>query len=91
MAAVKTMTGAFAAWGLVHCGRLISDLRLPAGDGWELLHPLPLPRPIKAVAVSGLGLAADRARSLATRCWNQPVEPFVVQELVAAARPAVRV
>ena len=47
-----------------NCNVLISDIGLPDGDGWELMQALRLSRPLYAVAMSGFGANADRAKSL---------------------------
>ena len=60
---------------------LISDIGLPDGDGWELLGRLNLPRPIYAIAMSGFGMASDRARSKAVGFRHHLVKPMGLEEL----------
>ena len=58
-----TMDEALRQLPSADCDVLISDIGLPDGDGWELMERLRLPRPIYAIAMSGFGMTADRARS----------------------------
>ena len=43
---------------------LISDIGLPDGSGWDLMHRLGTGRPRYAIAMSGFGMRSDRDRSL---------------------------
>ena len=84
----RTMADALVSWPTARCDVLISDLRLPDGDGWELLTRLCLPRSIHAIAISGLGMAADRARSKASGFRHHLLKPFRLAEFDAALREA---
>ncbi len=86
----KTMAEAFDIWPLAEYDLLISDLRLPDGDGWELLQRLPLSPPIYAVAISGFGMAADHARSVAAGYRQHLLKPFKVTELEAVLHEAAK-
>src|SRR4051794_3259368 len=48
-----------------NCDVLITDIGLPDGTGWDLMQRVHLPRPIFAIAMSGFGMNADRAKSKA--------------------------
>lgn len=63
------------------CDVLISDIGLPDGDGWELLSRLNLRRPMYAVAMSGFGATADRARSKAAGFKYHLVKPMGLEQL----------
>ena len=73
---------------LTLCDVLISDLRFPVGDGWELLRTIRLSRPIYAIAISVLGLPADRARSQAAGFHHHLLKPFPLDHLNAALEKA---
>ena len=73
---------------LAACDVLISDLRFPVGDGWELLRTIRLSRPIYALAISGLGLRAARARSQAAGFHHHLLKPFPLDHLDAALEQA---
>jgi CheY-like chemotaxis protein len=68
---------------------LLSDIKLPDADGWELIGRLGKHVPGYAIAMSGYGTAADRERSLSAGYRDHLVKPFDVdalqQLLVAAA------
>ena len=69
---------------------LISDIGLPDGDGWELLSKLNLPRPIFAIAMSGFGMASDRARSKAAGFRHHLVKPMGLEQLETILVEAAR-
>src|ERR1700710_2162744 len=61
-----TFAEAIATIPTVACDVLISDVGLPDGTGWDLLQTLRaegLDHPSFAIAISGYGTPADRARS----------------------------
>ncbi len=60
---------------------LISDIGLPDGDGWELLRRLGPPPDFLAVAMSGCGANADKARSRAAGYRHHLLKPFLPDEL----------
>lgn len=62
---------------------LISDIRLPDGNGWELLERADLASDVYCVAMSGFGANADRARSRAVGYRRHLLKPFDPEELDA--------
>ena len=84
----ETMTGALAALPEANCDVLISDIGLPAGDGWELLRRLQLPRPIYALAMSGFGMRVDQLKSRQAGFRYHLLKPFNSKELKAALAEA---
>ncbi len=86
----RTMTEALDTWSLAPHDVFIADLRLPDGDGWELLGQLHLPRSIYTLAISGLGMPADRARSQAAGYRHHLLKPIHLGELDAALQEAAR-
>jgi CheY-like chemotaxis protein len=58
------------------CDVLISDIGLPDGDGWELLQTAHLSHPVYAIAMSGFGMTADRAKSKAAGYRHHILKPF---------------
>lgn len=62
---------------------LISDIGLPDGDGWELLRRLGPEVRFFAVAMSGCGANADRARSRSVGYSHHLLKPFLPDELDA--------
>ena len=87
-----TMTGALTALPQADCDVLISDIGLPDGDGWELLHRVrgKLPRPLYAIAMSGFGLNADQLRSQQAGYRRHLLKPFKPSELDALLTDAAR-
>jgi CheY-like chemotaxis protein len=77
----RDMTSALALIGQQQVDLLISDIGLPDGDGWELLEQLSAQRPIYAVAMSGFGMRADRAKSRAVGYRHHLIKPFMPDEL----------
>ena len=69
---------------------LLSDLRLPDGDGWELLRRLKEAGhcPPRAIAMSAWGSEAAQAKSRAAGFEAHLVKPFTAQELQAALQEA---
>jgi CheY-like chemotaxis protein len=68
---------------------VVSDIALGDGTGWDLLKMLPLPPSVYAVAMSGLGTAADVARSKAAgyrRHLVKPINPDLLDEALEEAR-----
>lgn len=70
------------------CDVLISDIGLPDGDGWELLRTVALPHPVFAIAMSGFGMNADRAKSKAAGYRHHLLKPFNPDELDNALEEA---
>ena len=58
-----TAAEAEAAWRAAPFDLLISDLGLPDASGHELMGRLRAHRPVRAIAVSGFGMAEDMKRS----------------------------
>ena len=86
----RTMTEALAALPAADCEVLISDIGLPDGDGWELLRNARLPLSVYAIAMSGFGMNADRAKSKAAGFRHHLLKPFVPRELDDALEEADR-
>ena len=83
--AVDLRTGLqLAATGGNRFDLLLSDIGLPDGTGWELLHALEEMgrRPPHAVAISGFSGYADIEKSLLTGFRTHLVKPFSPEELV---------
>ena len=68
---------------------LISDIGLPDGDGWELLRQLSAKQPIRAIAMSGFGMNADRSKSKAAGFRDHLIKPFLIEELEAALQKVI--
>jgi two-component system CheB/CheR fusion protein len=68
---------------------LISDIGLPDGNGWELLRQLSAHGPIKAIAMSGFGMNADRTKSKAAGFRAHLIKPFLIEELETALQTIV--
>ncbi len=83
MIGAASMKEALAALPGARCNVLISELRLPDGDGCELLAHLPSSKPIYAVAITSLGMASDRAKSRKAGFRHHLLKPFQVGELEA--------
>lgn len=79
--AADTMAKALREVPLSNSDVLISDIGLPDGDGWTMLTKLNLPHPIFAVAMSGFGMTADRARSKAAGFRHHLVKPMGLEQL----------
>ena len=63
---------------------LISDARLPDGDGWQLLSSIQQPTPLYAVSLSGSDWNGERANSKAAGFRRHLVRPFRLTEVHAA-------
>lgn len=72
-----------------HCDVLISDIGLPDGDGWELMRRLKK-RPQYAIAMSGLGMTGDRARSREAGFRHHLVKPTGPEQLAEILEGAAR-
>ena len=86
----EDVTGALALAGQETFDLLLSDISLPDGTGWELLHALNANgrRPSHAIAMSGLGDPADLTRSRDAGFETHLVKPFRPEELEEALRRA---
>ena len=85
-----SMTKALATLPGAACDVLISDIGLPDGDGWMLLHHLQLPRPIYAVAMSGFGMGTDQIKSKEAGFRHHLLKPIKPEDLDAALEEAAR-
>lgn len=72
-----------------NCDVLISDIGLPDGDGWELMRRLER-RPRYAIAMSGLGMNGDRARSREVGFRHHLVKPTGPEHLAEILEGAAR-
>ncbi len=72
----RTRAEAIEALPSSGCTVLISDIGLPDGDGWDLLRTATLSKPLYAIAMSGFGMTADRARSNAAGYRHHILKPF---------------
>ena len=91
--AVDTVAAALAALAETRFDVLIADIGLADGTGWDLMHAVRergLLRPRVAIAMSGYGMAADRARSAAAGYAQHLVKPVdldTIDAVLAAAVP----
>jgi two-component system CheB/CheR fusion protein len=88
-----TMREALRALPTSGCDVLISDIGLPDGDGWQLMEQLEHSRPRLAIAMSGRGMAGDRARSHAAGFQHhlvKPTGPEQLTQILESARHELR-
>ncbi len=85
-----SMTKALATLPQSDCDVLISDIGLPDGDGWMLLHRAQLPRPVYAIAMSGFGMGADQLKSREAGYRRHLLKPINPKELDTALEEAAR-
>ena len=90
VATAPTMTQALETLPSTPSDVLLADLRLPDGSGWELLRIIRLSQPIYAIALSGLGTKADRARSQEAGFRRHLLKPFPLADLDHALAEAAR-
>ena len=92
VAAASTVKEAREALGKAEYDVLLSDIGLPDGTGWELLHQVRVQggRPIFAIAMSGFGLNADHLRSREAGYRHHLLKPFEPGELEAMLGEAAR-
>lgn len=88
--AAASMEEALAGWPAADCDVLLCELRLPDGDGWELLARLQRSRPIYAVAITVLGLASEREKSRLAGFRHHLLKPFQTPELDAILEEAAQ-
>jgi CheY-like chemotaxis protein len=86
----RTMEEALAKISVANCDILISDIRLPDGNGHELLRRVNLTWPVYAIAISGFGSEADLAKSKAAGFRQHVVKPFRGADLMPLLDEAVR-
>ncbi len=77
----ETMRDGLAAARVADLDVLISDIGLPDGDGWELMRRAEFRHPIYAIAMSGYGMEADRAKSMEAGFRHHLLKPFLPDEL----------
>jgi two-component system CheB/CheR fusion protein len=63
---------------------LVTDLKLPDGNGWDLLDRLKNRAPFKAIAMSGFSAPSDLRRSEDAGFAEHLVKPLVPDQLMAA-------
>ena len=85
-----SMREALEAIPAADCDVLISDIGLPDGDGWELMRRLGPHRPRYAIAMSGLGMTGDRAKSQAAGFRHHLVKPTGPEQLAQILENAGR-
>lgn len=88
VASAGTMEGALTALPGADPDVLISDIGLPDGSGWELMSRWREHRPVYAIAMSGLGMGADQARSRAAGYRHHLLKPFLPETLDAMLEEA---
>lgn len=86
----RSVKDALAALPTSDCSVLISDIGLPDGNGWDLLRSAGHERPLYAIAMSGFGMNADRAKSRAAGFRHHLLKPFEPDELDAMLEEAAR-
>jgi two-component system CheB/CheR fusion protein len=86
----RSMGEALAAWPEARCEVLVSDIGLPDGDGYELLERLGPPRPVYAIAMSGLEIDFAQKRSHAAGYRHYLVKPFQPDDLEPLLEEAAR-
>ncbi len=69
---------------------VIADLRLPDGDGLDVIRAARHARtPIPAIVVTGFGAAASRQAALAAGAFVYLAKPFAAADFTAAVQQAV--
>src|SRR5690348_13398003 len=69
---------------------LVSDIGLPDGDGWQMLQCMRERRPVKAIAVSGFGMAKDIAKSRAVGFDLHLIKPVELVMLMKSVEDVMR-
>ena len=82
VATAASVKEAVEALPTAHCDVLFSDIGLPDGTGWDLLRDVRLEKPIYAVAMSGFGMQADRARSYEAGFRHHLVKPPRIDKIL---------
>ena len=81
---VDCCTRAIAAFEGGCCEVIVSDLRLPDGDGWTLMRTLSSRHKVVGIALSGLGYADDIERSRQAGFVQHFTKPVDIDTLVDA-------
>jgi len=68
---------------------LLSDIRLPDGDGWNLVTVAKSKQPLVAIALTGLGTGKDEKRGLSCGFDHYFVKPLDFYRLRAILRGIV--
>jgi two-component system response regulator PilR (NtrC family) len=86
-----TRVGGLAALGHEPLRLVISDLRLPDGDGLDVVRAAgrTTPQPTPAIVVTGFGSETSRAAALAAGAVGYLAKPFATTEFLALVRRAV--
>jgi len=91
--AVATLADALADLARERYDVLIADIGLSDGTGWDLMRLLReegVPRPPYAIAMTGFGMSADRARSLAEGFRHHLVKPIDSKKVLALLDEAAK-
>lgn len=86
----QTKSEALAAIPSAECDMFICDIRLPDGNGWDLLKDACFSRPVYAIAISGFGTKSDRQRSVEAGYRQHIVKPFGGGDLAPFIEEAAR-
>jgi CheY-like chemotaxis protein len=86
---VSCVTDALQATRNSHYDLVISDLGLPDGTGYELMHQLRVRHNLRGIALSGFGMEEDITRSREAGFADHLVKPIDLQKLQAAIERAV--
>lgn len=81
---VSTVADAIDAYDGGCCEVVVCDLRLPDGDGWQLMQTLSKRHKMAGIALSGLGYAADIERSRAAGFSAHLTKPVDLDTFVTA-------
>jgi two-component system, chemotaxis family, CheB/CheR fusion protein len=86
------VTETVAALGAEKPDVLLTDISLPDGTGWDLMGKLRKARrlPKYAIAMSGFGMNADRAKSIAAGFRCHLLKPLKPEQLDLALADAAR-
>ena len=91
--AAETLADALAELTQSRYDVLIADIGLADGTGWDLMRLLReegVPQPPFAIAMTGYGMGADRARSLAEGFRHHLVKPIDSTKIVALLEEAAK-
>jgi CheY-like chemotaxis protein len=89
----ETLADALAELARERYDVLIADIGLSDGTGWELMRLLReegVPSPPYAIAMTGFGMGADHARSMAEGFRHHLVKPIDSRKLLAMLEEAAR-
>ncbi|MCB9854480.1 MAG: PAS domain S-box protein [Phycisphaerales bacterium] len=86
VAAVATKAAALEYAAANEFDVVISDIGLPDGTGYDLVSELKQSRPIRAIAITGYGMAEDIRRSLEAGFAEHLIKPLDISQLDVAIR-----